>query len=209
MRDADRAEPEVGVAQHHALGPARSSRKCRARPRARSGPGPTVAEPRRPSAHSSSAIARASALVRGLERSQPRLVGDQQLRAAVGEDVRGLGALEHRIDRDMDQPRPRCRQRQDASELRLAHPARDAIARVEPLRTQGCRGPADLLFELGVGQRLLAYDQRRSVRRAPAASRSSGKGVGSGVTRDVIACASAPKQCCCRNNARRLGPRAC
>ncbi len=130
MRHRDRAEPEVGVAQHHALGLAGRSRGVeqggerigvagRGRQRRDMRPGQFRFQQQ-------SAVRRP---ILRLEQGGARRLGDEQPRAAVRQNVRDLRALEQRVDRNMHQPRPRARQREQARGARLGQPARDPVAR--------------------------------------------------------------------------------
>ena len=159
MRDADRAEPHIGVAQHHPLGPPGRARRVEqggeivgiaGRRRQRVG----MVEQRR--AFRLVERRAAGRQVAGLERRQPRGAAEQQAGAAVGEDVGDLHPLEQRVDRDMDQAGARAGERQQAGQPGLGQPARDPVARREPPRLQRRRQRADRLLEPGIIERALA-----------------------------------------------------
>ena len=103
-----------------------------------------------------------------MQRRDSSFVGNQQPSAAILQNVGGLCALEHGIDWDMHETGSRRRNGQDARQFRLAHPARDAIARLEVKCAERRGSPADLDLKLGVGQHLVPCRQRRSIRNATA-----------------------------------------
>ena len=120
--------------------------------------GPGASQP------SSGAAPRVGEIAR-VEAVEPRQVGDEQLRPAVGEDMRGLGAAQHGVDRDMHQPGARRGKRQDAGEHRLAHPARDAVAGGEAVREQFGGVAPDGIVELGISDGDVADGERRRIGR--------------------------------------------
>jgi hypothetical protein len=73
-----------------------------------------------------------------LEAADPGGCAEQQAGAAVGQDMRHLSMLEKRIDRHMDQPCPRCRQRHQASKLVFGRPTGHPSAVCVDLLAQPC-----------------------------------------------------------------------
>ncbi len=167
VRDTDGAEPEVGVAQHDPLGLAgrtgRVEERCEFI-------GVTIR--RRQCISSAAPFLQCVELcicgVARFKRMQARCIADQQLRAAVRQDMRGLRSLQHRVDRYMHKTRPRRGQRQNAGQRRFGHPARNAIARLQALLEQGRGGASDLLFQPGVGKGRTTRGQRRRIGHATA-----------------------------------------
>jgi hypothetical protein len=74
------------------------------------------------SASASPSARQPSGQIARLQARQPRRRADQQPRAAVGQDMRDLRALQQRVDRHMDQPGPRRGQRHQAGQLALGRP---------------------------------------------------------------------------------------
>lgn len=66
--------------------------------------------------------------VAGLQGGESGRRAQKEPRAAVGENMCDLRALEQRVDRHVDQPRARCRQRQKTSELAFRRPTGDPRA---------------------------------------------------------------------------------
>ena len=161
MRDADRAEPKIGVAQHHPLGGTGRTRGVE-----QGGECVGIMGRGAKAFGAGVPVLKRDRFGCAVDRLEPRAVGDQQRRTAIGEDVRCLRAAERGIDRDMDQPGARGGERQDAGKRRLAHPARNAVTGGEAVGEQGGGGSADDPVELGVGQRLAARDQRHCHRLA-------------------------------------------
>jgi hypothetical protein len=75
----------------------------------------------------------------------------QQPRSAVRKDVLGLGVSKHRIDGYVNQSGASGGQRQDASKLRLAHPARDAVAGLQAKLQQASGGLPNRQVQLREG----------------------------------------------------------
>jgi hypothetical protein len=132
MRHADRAEPQVGVAQHHAFGPpGRSAGVENRRQIVRRG-----AAWRQPLAerfgfgpYCGFLAAGRSCTIARLQRRQPRGARNQQNRAAVRQNMRDLRALEQRVDRHMHQPRAHRRERHQAGQLAFGQPRGHPCAR--------------------------------------------------------------------------------
>ena len=136
--DADRAEPHIGMAQHHALRPPGGAGRVEQ--------GGEILRVVRRKAPSASAWSNRAALssssrigagdVAGFERGEPRLAAEQQGCAAVGQDMGDLHPLEQRIDRYMDQAGAGAGEREQAGQPVLGEPARHAIASPKPPRLQ-------------------------------------------------------------------------
>ena len=130
MRHADRAQPHIRMAQHHALGLAGRAAGIEDRRQfvgitrrraeiatARFGLVPAFLLVQKPTG---------GRRVARLQRTEPRTGSDQHLGAAIGEDVGDLGALQQRIDRDVNQSCACCGKREQAGRLALRRPARHA-----------------------------------------------------------------------------------
>ena len=95
-----------------------------------------------------------------------RRVGDEQLCAAVRQNMRNLRRLEQRIDRHMDQPRTRCGERHQAGGAGLRAPARNTLARAAHLFAQPRREPPNPRIEVREGRDPVSDQQRSRIRRA-------------------------------------------
>ena len=139
VRDADRAEPHVGMAEHHTLWPPGRSagvedgrQLFRIATRWRQGFGIARSIER-------IVFGQRSAIIRqvaGFERGEARGRRDEQPGTAVSHDMRHLGALEQRVDRHMDEARPRCGEWQQTGQFALGRPAGDAGTILGHLRLQ-------------------------------------------------------------------------
>ena len=165
VRHADRAEPEIGVAQHHALwkpGRPRCVEDRRQRIDVGIGRRQAIAIERHPVLHRDRTFIRH---VARFEQACTHRLRQQQPRAAIGQDMRDLRAFERRIDRHMDQPGARRGERHHAGQPRLGQPGRDAVTGLEPLPAQPCRHCANRRLQRGVIDRPAPVLQRDIARR--------------------------------------------
>ena len=146
MRHADRAQPQVRMAQHHAFGLAGRPAGIEDRGdglRIGGRFGQRIASFRRLQRRAFLYLRAPGGQIALLQRGKPRGCADQHGSAAVRQNMRDLRALEHRVDRHVDQPGTRRGQRQQAGQLALGGPARDPRARFRNLRFQPARQPTD------------------------------------------------------------------
>ena len=149
MGHADRAEPEIGMAQHHALGPAGGAAGVKDRrkivriggarcKRAAQGLGPCPDIRFLDQLASCRNIAFAQAGKAGG-------IAQQQAGATIGQNMRDLRMFEQRIDRHMHQPCPCRSQREQAGQLALGRPACHPRAPFRDMLRQPCGEQRDTL----------------------------------------------------------------
>ena len=155
MSDADRAEPHIGMAQHHPLGPAgraggveQGGEIVGIGARRRQAVVAGRAAPRLPPPSSARAAGGQVALAPASPAAPCRVISSlAPLSARIWRDLR---PLQQRIDRHMDQPGAGAGERQQAGHPVLGQPARDPVARREPPRLQRRGERADRRLEPGI-----------------------------------------------------------
>ena len=179
MRDADRAEPHIGVAQHHPLGP------------------PGRAGSVEQGGEIVGVVADGAEAVAMTEQGGPllfverRAVRGRSPGSSVASRARPLSskaaplsarmwatwsALEQRVDRHVDQAGAGAGERQQAGQPGLGEPARDPVAGREAPRLERGRERADRRLEPGIIERALARQPApaRRPRRAGSDGRAGG-----------------------------------
>ncbi len=126
MSDADRAQPHIGVAQHHTFGTARRAgrvkQSCKRLWVDRGGRQRLGIEQR-----GSLFLIQCPAPRRNIgfvKRGTPCFACHEQRCPAVGQNVRDLAALQHGIDRHVDEAGPRTGEWQKARHTTFGNPAR-------------------------------------------------------------------------------------
>ena len=141
-RDTLGTEPQIGVTEHHALGPSGRSAGIEngdqiAGIARRRGQALRMAVDRR---LDRGQIAQRTAAGKAVaQHVGSRAIGQQQRCATVGQNMRDLRCLQQRIDRHMDQPAARRGERHQAGSARLCAPARHTVAGPGARGAQPCR----------------------------------------------------------------------
>ncbi len=170
MRHRLGAEPEVGVAQHDALGLSRRAAGVKDRGNI-VGRGRRLRDPvtgRGDHRGKCIDIDAGAVAIGAVERGETRPIRQQQPRAAVDEDMRDLSALEQRVDRDVDQARARRGERHQACLRRLGEPGRDTIAGDKPMPAQDRRHRRHAVLDCCKFKRFARrFERDRACRAAP------------------------------------------
>ena len=136
--NADRTQPKVRLAKHHALGPPGGTAGVKNGSKAVwRGIGRRQHRTQRLGLRPRDRLfdCRADGIGR-LQRIEPRLARYQQRRAAIGKDMRNLPALEQRVDGYVHQPCSHRCQRHEASHFGFRQPGGDPRARMRHARFQ-------------------------------------------------------------------------